>query len=273
MEHELDAAIASFMEQPEPEVQSTPEKVEEPQADEPDQPEGDQETDAEDNAPFPKKAVNALSRRDKIIAKERATVAALKAELDQLRSASLASPKNEPQVSNDAPKEEDYDNYGDFLEAKLLHKVKLEQANQAKELEARNQAEQRNAWVAEREQGMVVKAQEHAQSIPDFVNVLEDVGDFLDTLPPEITQAFYEADDAAMAVYNLAKEGKLEAIARMSPYKAAMEIAKAEAKKVQVNRVSNAPQPIKSATGRGVSSKGFDDMNGVEMMKTLGIKY
>lgn len=271
MEHELDGIFESFSETDTP-VKNEPEKVveevtKEPQED--DKP-SEQADDTEDNTPFPKKAVNAISRRDKIIAKERAEKAAMAAELERFRSTSQAQPQKQS-VSNDSPKEDDFETYGEFLEAKVLHKIKTEQAADAKATQDKQVSQQEQMWQAQREQEIVTKVNAHKDSVPDFANVIEANADIADEFPPHIERAFLEADDAAMAFYNLAKDGKLEALLTMSPYKAMMEIAKAQEPRQSLKRVSNAPQPISSASGKGNSSKSVNDMTGEELLKKFGI--
>ena len=245
----------------------TPEKQEAtPEPSEP-QPEEAQKKPS-DEVEFPKKAINAISRRDRQIGKMRAEMAALQAEIERFRSAQVNQPQNQ-RDPNSPPTEDQFENYGDFLEAKLLYKLKAEQAAQAKgqqELAAKTQEQQ---WAAEREQFISQKVEGHKQTIPDFVQVIEANADIADEFPQHVVQAFYEADDGAMAFYNLAREGKLEALASMNPYRAAMEIAKAQDKKVVVNKVTNAPQPIASARGNGSGAKSLDNMNWSEMKQFL----
>lgn len=273
-ENIIDAAIATLPQEtkaPEAEVINPP-VAEETQTETPDPkaetPEA--ESDKSDDVIFPKKAVNAISRRDKQIGKLRAEAAALQAELAKYTQSQAQTPKNQNAVIEGSPKEEDFDNYSDFLEAKLLHKIKQEQTAQEKTKQEQAQAAQKQEWVNGREQDIAQKASIHKEEIPDFVEVMQEYADIADEFPEHIVQAFYEADDGSMAFYNLAKDGKLEALATMSPYKAAMEIAMAQNKKSPVvNRVSNAPAPISAAKGSGSSSKSLDSMNWSEMKQFL----
>lgn len=272
---ELDNVIASMNE---PLVTETPAKVETPK-EEPEAPkeaepkeEADKVEDETDDVPFPKKAVNAISRRDKQLAKMRADMAALQAEVSRYRQPQ-AQTQQAPQTDNSAPKEDDFDDYGSFLEAKLLHKIKMEQSVQQKTQQEQQFQSQKQQWVQQREVEISQKVEAHKAEIPDFMQVIEMNADIMDSLPEHIEQAFLEADDAGLAYYNLAKEGKLEALLTMSPYRAAMEIAIAQTKKPTLNRVSGAPNPIKASSGRGVSTKDVSDMSGDELLKKYGFKY
>ncbi len=276
MTDEIDNVISSMNETL---VTETPSKVETPKAEtvEPvkSEPEGeDNQADEEaENVPFPKKAVNAISRRDKQLVKERAEKAALQAELAKYKQPQAPNPQVQPQSDNAAPKEDDFEDYGSYLEAKLLHKIKTEQAAQAKQAQDTQAQSQRQQWEQQRQAEIAQRVDSHKAEIPDFMQVVETNADLMDAMPAHIEQAFYEANDAGLAFYNLAKEGKLEALLTMSPYKAAMEIALAQTKKPSLNRVSNAPAPIKSVSGRGSSTKDTDDMSGEELMKKYGFKY
>ena len=272
---ELDNVIASMSE---PLVTETPAKVETPK-EEPEEPkqaepkdEADKAEDETDDVPFPKKAVNAISRRDKQLAKMRADMAALQAEVSKYRQPQ-AQTQQAPQTDNSAPKEDDFDDYGSFLEAKLLHKIKMEQSVQQKSQQEQQFQTQKQQWVQQREVEISQKVEAHKAEIPDFMQVIEMNADIMDSLPEHIEQAFLEADDAGLAYYNLAKEGKLEALLTMSPYRAAMEIALAQTKKPTLNRVSGAPNPIKPVSGRGTSTKDTSDMSGEELLKKYGFKY
>jgi len=274
---ELDGVLASMNEVETP-VTETPAKVEtpKPETKEPKQAEPKEEAekadDEADDVPFPKKAVNAISRRDKQLAKMRADMAALQAEVSKYRQPQ-AQAQQTPQIDNNAPKEDDFEDYGSFLEAKLLHKIKMEQAVQQKSQQDQQVQSQRQQWVQQREVEISQKVEAHKAEIPDFMQVIEMNADIMDSLPEHIEQAFLEADDAGLAYYNLAKEGKLESLLTMSPYRAAMEIAIAQTKKPSLNRVSGAPNPINPVSGRGVSTKDTSEMSGDELLKKYGFKY
>lgn len=272
---EIDNVISSMNK--ETLVTETPAKVETPKekSEEPKEAESKDEAKADDESedvPFPKKAVNAISRRDKQLVKMRADMAALQAEVSKYRQPQ-AQPQQSPQSDNSAPKEEDFDDYGSYLEAKLLHKIKMEQSVQQKSQQDQQVQSQKQQWVQQREQEIAQKVETHKAEIPDFMQVIETNADIMDNLPEHVELAFLEADDAGLAYYNLAKEGKLEALLTMSPYRAAMEIALAQQKKPSLNRVSGAPSPIKPIAGRGSSTKAEGDLSGEELLKKYGFKY
>lgn len=275
MTDEIDNVISSMNE--ETLVTQTPEKVESPEdkSEEPKKADPKDEAQAEDepeDVPFPKKAVNAISRRDKQLAKMRADMAALQAEVSKYRKPQ-AQPQQSPKSDDSAPKEDDFDDYGSYLEAKLLHAIKMEQSVQQKSQQDQAAQSQKQQWVQQREQEIAQKVETHKAEIPDFMQVIETNADIMDNLPEHVEIAFLEADDAGLAYYNLAKEGKLEALLTMSPYRAAMEIALAQQKKPSLNRVSGAPSPIKPNAGRGSSTKAESELSGEELLKKYGFKY
>lgn len=245
------------------ETEEVKEKAEEPPAENQEEPE-------KEDVPFPKKAVNAISRREKQIAKLRAEKAALEAEVSKYRQPQ-ANPQQNQNVSGE-PSEDDFDNYGDFLEAKILHKLKMEKAKEETSNIEQQTAQQRSVYEQQKETELMDKMQVHVSKIPDFKQVIELNADIADDFPEHIVQAFYEADDGALAFYNLAKEDKLESLLSMSPAKAIMEIAKAQLEP-SLKRVSNAPNPIPASRGSMKTTKSLEDMDGDEILKKLNIRY
>jgi len=200
--------------------------------------------DTKEDVPFPKKARNAISYRDKKIAK-------LQSQLNELKQAQ--EKQLEQGAQDSAPKEEDFETYSDFLEAKILHKMKQDQA-QEQQPQAQQQQQPEDPQVQQmrqqKEQSMMQQAQQYAQKIPDYAQVVEQNAEVLDYMPQEIQDAFYEADDAALAFYNLAKSGDLYTLAEMTPYRAAMVIAQAQ-QQPSTPQQPQAPQhkPIKGVGG------------------------
>lgn len=239
------------------------------------------EGDDGDEVAFPKKAVNAISRRDKKIGKMQAELAALRAEKATWSQSQTPQPqaKNQRQSNqtDNAPREEDFESYGDYLKASMRHEIMAEiQAHQQKQSEGfqKHQADiQRQQYEEQRAEVIAEQMKGHKEIIPDFENVIAEYADIADDLPENIANLFLEADDAALAFYNLAKEGKLEALATMSIPKAALEIARAQTNKPQIRKVSSAPNPIVGNSGRSSGTKSIDRMNGEELIKHLNIRF
>lgn len=221
---------------------------------------------AKEDDPFPSKARNAIARRDRKIGRLTAEATMLRQELERLRTA--PAPKG-------PPTEDQFENYGDFLEAKVLHK-----------LEAQKQPQQETPppepnrygddvdpeWVAEREEYTATKASEYINLIPDYQEVFMANMDLIDALPPKIEKLFLEADDGALAFYTLAKEGKISAFRGLSEARAALEIASAEkrgASYLKPKTVSKAPSPIAANKGSMGGINDADRMSADDLLKLV----
>lgn len=239
----------------------------------------EQATVTEDKAPaeaiepseevaFPKKAVNALSRRDKQIGKLQAQLAAERAELAKYR-------EQQTKVADNSPKEESFENYGEYLKALARHEAKQELSQTSKQQQDQQAAAQQEVWHADRTEYALDKAREAINSIPDYKQLFMENSDVLQSLPPHIERAFLEADEPALAFYALAKEGKLETILDMSPARAAIEIGRAEVRGMALSKarpVTKAPAPIDSLKGVGGAQKTLDTMNSKELMAWVSKK-
>lgn len=267
----------------EPVVSDTPDTQVDQTADQ-----GDQSADNADqsrpNQFLDPKVKNALGWRDQKLAKfkqERKQYldenAKLRAEVEQYRAA-----KSAPQP----PKEEDFQAYGDYLVEKAKFEI-LQSQNQGKKQEdqqkqdAPQMSDQERLWRAQREQHVSQNAANLAMEIPDFAETMVAYADFAEDLPPHIQNMFLEADNGALAFYNLAREGKLESLLGMSPYQAGLAI---DAAQRGANRQAQsqpqgqprmtAPQPPKPIQGaRGVSpGRSEDSLSGKELLKRYKLK-
>ena len=208
-----------------------------------------------DDVVFPKKAINALSRRDKQIGKLQAERAALQAELQTYREKAITA------QNQDAPNEDSFDNYGDYIKAVARHELKQETSQEAqKDAEARLQ-ETDQRWLDERSNYTIEKTREAISTIPGLQQLITENADVVASLHPNTERAFLEADEPVLAFYALAKEGKLEALQSMSPAKAAMEIGKAEIRGAEYMKnkpVTKAPAPITPLKGNGQVNKNIN---------------
>lgn len=219
------------------------------------------EGETEGEVEFPKKAVNALSRKNKTINKLRAQMQELEAKLNATPQADEAKPINP----------DDFDQYGDYIEAKIeaLAEQKIKQSQgdmQQQQLQA-----QKDQLNAQRDQYIIEQAQEAAQVLTDLPQVWQQNAQTLDTLPQEITDIFYGIDNAPAAIYTLAKEGKLESLRYANPAVAAYEIVNAQNRGMELmskpqTRVSNAPQPIEKAKASGSIKKQLHQLKGDEIL-------
>ena len=227
------------------------------------EPQADDEVKADD--PFPKKAVNALSRRDKQIGKLRAEKQHMQEELEVLRQ--KAAPKA---VSNDSPKEGDFETYGDYLRAEARYAAKQE-FNDSKVKDTEKQsATKHQEWEAERSDALDDNAEQAKTSFADFDKVVDAAMQSVN-LSPHVKRAFLEVEDSAFALYALAKEGTLEDLNDMSPYKAAIAVDRMAKKGIELSKkkATNAPAPLSASRGAATGSKMLDDFSGDDIRKWL----
>lgn len=222
-----------------------------------------------EDVPFPKKAVNALSRRDKQIGKLQAQLAAERAETAKYREQQPKSP------TDNSPKEESFDNYGEYLKAIARYEAKQELSENSRQQETQQSAIREEAWVNERSEYATERAKKAIETIPEYKQLFMEHADVLQSLPPHLERAFLEADAPEMAFYALAKEGRLEALLDMSPARAAMEIGRAEVRGEALSKarpVTRTPAPIQGVKGAAGSTKTLDTMNSGELMKWFNQK-
>lgn len=230
--------------------------------------------DREPDVAFPKKAVNAISRRDKQIGKLRAQNEAFQAQLAELQTAATkAMPAKQAVADPNQPTEEQFDNYGEYLKASIKYELAKDQPKDQAAPTQPNQAtpEQIQQYQArvERVQAIAVQEAEFLKIAPDYHDVEAEYQDLIDQAPADLVNLFLEVENPPQAFYTLAKQGKLEALLDMPLHKAAIEIGKAAAMGVQPKKVSSAPTPIKSASGSGSGSKAIDAMNPNELRAWL----
>lgn len=209
-----------------------------------------------EDIPFPKKAVNALARRDKKYSKLQAQHAADLSELQKFREQAQKA-----EIA-DVPQEDGFDNYGDYIKAVARHEVKVETSEENQKQQEAQFAEKEQAYVAERETYATDKALAAIAEIPEYQQLVTEHADVLQSLPPHLERAFLEADEPAYAFLALAKEGGLEGLADMTPARAAMEIGKAEVRGAALAKrkeITKAPAPLAPVRGSGKVNKSIND--------------
>lgn len=240
----------------------------------PNPPENTEQEDAgktEDETPWPKKAQNALSRRDKQIGKLRAEREHMAAELEKLRSQPAPKqpqPQTNQPIPEGMPKEADYKSYAEYLEAVNDYKIDQKFSKLQEGQKQTQQATQEKAWEEQRLNIVDKQAEEFAKDFPDVVQIFTDNTELVKSFPPEIKRALLEADNAPLAFYNLAKEDKLADLADMSLVDAKVEIRLAQMKAAEKPR-TKAPTPLPASRGSVASTKSLDSMSGDELLKWI----
>lgn len=257
-------AIDSIINNAETEATENPQK---PESAEPN------EADDKDEVVFPKKAVNAISRRDKQIGKLRAELAAertakLALEQQHVKPQQPNQPSAKP--ADGRPKETDYQTYAAFMEAdndwKIEQKFSKLQETQKQTQQQSNESARYQAWENERLTAVDARADVFAKEYPDVTQLFNDNAELIKSYPPEIKRAFLEAEKPEVAFYNLAKEGKLVDLADMSLVDAKVEIRLAQMQAPKKPQ-TKAPTPLPASRGSVPSGKSLDAMSGDELLK------
>jgi len=233
----------------------------------PENPEKPDNKNDQEEAPLSQKALNAIRNRNRRINQknaqihqQKAEIARLSAELQALKAQS-SNPNRAAQAPEDpdAPRIENFKDYGEFMKASLKHELKKEA--EAEKLAAKPPEPEENKvdqeWFSEREKVFATKVQDVAKNVSDFAEVLMNHADFADSLSPEVQKIMAESDNAPLTYYILAKEGTLLDMADMSLPQAVAAIARAEVKGEALLKkpVSNAPVPLSSNRGTAPGAK------------------
>lgn len=215
---------------------------------------------------LPTKFKNALNRKQRAINKKTAQNYQLKAQLRELEKKleSMAATTGEPKKVNP----DDYDTVDDWVNALVDNKQVQSQAT----LQKQQLQQQKEALQAQRDQAIIEQANEVRQVLTDFDSVVAPHVQLLDALPEQIADIFYSIDNPNVAIYTLAKEGKLQGLLYANPAIAAYEIVNAQTKGLEQlsgkpkPKQSQAPQPISKARGTGTATKSIKQMSGKELL-------
>jgi hypothetical protein len=172
--------------------------------------------------------------------------------------------KTEPQ---DAPREEDFADYSEYLKAVTRYEVKQELAEerrQHREQEIQRVQQTEEARKRELEESLMEKGN---QKYIDFEEVAEQTGEYLKAKNLKFSQvmvgALLEADNSQDIVYHLGKNLEEAArIAALPPYAQAKEIGKLEEKlnAQPKKQISKAPAPITPvSTGKASNDSALSD--------------
>lgn len=272
-----DQDTAKEEDQQNPEKEATEQEAETEHDEE--QPDDADEQEAGNVDAFPKKAVNAINRRERRINKLQALLDKKNAELEKFKSSNFQNDEISKTINeaDDKPNENDFADkpYSEYLDAltdwKVKHELKARDAKQAEELKKKDAEfaqQEKDKWITERAEKLDASALDAKKHFRDFDNVVADAMDGLE-VSNEIKEVFLEADNAAYALYAMAKEGKIDEIADMKPNRAALEIGRYVEKGIALSKkqqTTNAPTPIKANKGVGVGSKALSDKNGDELL-------
>jgi len=213
-----------------------------------------------------KREANRQSHLNRKLAKQRLRNenAELKARLEKLEQAQKATQTEKP---NGPPKLENYEDLDSWVlaTAEFLEKSKNKTEPQVQQPSPADSHKQ--VRIVEISQ----QAKKFAGEVPEYAALVKENNDYLNMLPDSVQEAFFEADNAPLALYALMKEGRLEDLEDMTPARIAMEVGRAEergkAYLSSVKKATSAPPPIESLKGTGRATKDLDSMSVEELMK------
>lgn len=244
---------------------------------------------AETEEAWPKKAENAL-------AKAKGKAAQLRAERDQERTARQRLEQQLAQYSQQQPQPkstnsgnmsvektgiptklvpESFTNWADYSEARAAeiadYKISQKFAEHSEQQTKSYQAAQEQARLTKSLDDIGTAADKFIADVPDAQEIFDECEDTLVAMPDEIKRVFLEIGPGAeLAVYNMAKEGKLEALASMSAARAAAEIGRAMTQAIKPR--TKAPTPLPASRGSVAGGKRLEDLSGDEMRSFLRAK-
>ena len=224
---------------------------------------------------WPKKAENALARQKRENAKLKHERHQTMQMLQQMQAEIQALKSGQTNKGDAAPREEDFESYSDFIEARAIYKAEQkfkekmqEQTKGQQEQFKRQQAEMQRI---ERMNQVSVEAQKLAQQIPDLAEVIQNSG--VDDLPMPVQNLILSARNPSLAAYNLAKEGVLEQLAYMPVHMAAAEIVRAQGLMPTTQTTTQKTtqfKPMRGVSGSNGGKSGINaDSSWSEMAKWL----
>lgn len=175
---------------------------------------------------------------------------------------------------DDAPKEGDFNDYGEYLEARAVWRAEKAAEARFQKLQESNAAKARESQAHEQQQSLhrqfQVQVETHAAEVPDFVQSLQASLGSIEMNGP-LGQALLHSDKGAALAYYLASNpgelSRLEAIT--SPIGAATAIARLESRAeahLQQRTRSRAARQVSPLGGAG-GSAGNDRITGKESME------
>lgn len=265
-----------FKETPTADVVETPIIPETKEVEQPEQVEVQAETetveqetkaDGEQGEEWPSKAKTALRHAKRQVSKFKERNESLERELSNLRARLEAKPELK------APKEEDFTDYTDYVEAKAEHKVEQKlynlQEEQTKSKISELEKLKEHEYITERATYAEERDNELRSSYSDFDKVTSGYEPIFDAMPKELQKTFIDIDDGSAALYVLAREGKLERLLQMPSDIAKLEIVQAQYRLPAPNPqaiVSKAPTPLQAVKGNASTQKTLNQKSGKELL-------
>jgi hypothetical protein len=263
---DIDAIIAEAQAPVEAQPQAEQTEISNEIEDQKPQEEAAEQSDAnsdDDTVVFPKKAINALSRKDKQIGKLRQELNQLRAMQQQAKPEPVVKPTDQ---TSDAPNIADFENHIDYLEARADWKAE----QKMKEFEGKQtqtqQTQQEQQWLSHRVNEVDRQSEEFAKEYPQVIALAEQHAETIQALPQSIRLALLKSDNPPLAFYNLAKSGVIEELGDMSIEDARVEI-KLALRQQPSKPKSSAPKPMSQTRGIASGGKDLTSMTPDELLK------
>ena len=217
-----------------------------------------------------KRVENELARERRRIGKITAQKYQYKAQIDQYNQ-QLAERAKTDQPQNDAPQASQFKTYDEYLDAKVDHKLEKTKTEAAARQQSAQPDYQKQLWRTQRAPVMEASVVAAKQMFPDFQQKLEAHGAVLNSLSQDTVDALLEAENGAVAVYQLLEDGLLPHLNGMNADTVQALIERAEDKALSNKKtpVTKAPAPMASARGTAPGTKSPEKMTNDEFRKWM----
>lgn len=214
-----------------------------------------------------KKYERELERERRRIGKRTAQFYQEKARADQYAQQLAELQKKIPQQAE--PDIKNYTDYGQYQKDLINYQIK--QNAPAEQAQPAQEDTQKAVWREQRKPVLVSQVQAASQIFPDIQQKFQSNVELLDSLPQTVADAFLEAENGAVAIYQLLEDGMIPHLAGMNIDTVHALIEKAEDKALSRQKpVTKAPAPMSAARGTAPGSKTPDSMSGKEILKWIG---
>lgn len=172
-----------------------------------------------------------------------------------------------------------YANFGEFWDAKTRWNTRQAFAEAQKKVTDAHAAAERATLARQEEARISTEAQKFVESVPDAMQLLRDNADIIMAFSPDVESLLLQAENAPLAIYNLAKDGKLAQLNQMPLARAAFEIGRAmsmalpnaAAQIAPAQQISSAPNPpSRAANGTGTgNNQALENLSPRDLMKRM----
>jgi hypothetical protein len=209
-----------------------------------------------------------LERERRRIGKITAQKYQFKSEADTLRAQIAELQKKIPQPT--APDITQYQDVNKYWQDTARFQAEQVAAQNKPPAAQTGEDPQRIVWRETRKPVLVSQIQAASQTFPDIQQKFQQNVQLLDSLPSTVADAFLEADNGALAIYQLLEDGMIPHLAGMSPETVTAMIERAEDKALSRQKPqTKAPAPMTAARGTALGSIAPENMTPDQMRKWM----